>query len=488
MRTLQRGEKAKLGDLGLSDPVVVGVAVNGPATYDISCFGIDANGKLIDDRYMVFYNQTSSPAGEVTAAGPGDGDRERFTVKTAALPAWVERLVFTVTIDGSSTMRDVQSGYVRLSGAGTESARYAFSGADFAQERAIMAAELYRRDGTWRINAVGQGFNGGLGDLLKHFGGEVADATPTPGPSPAPLPTPPTSSSGPNSSAASAPSPTSGSMPTSVAGPTVIGSGPGFVGTMPVSPGASLPAPSAPAPFYSAPAPAPIAAPPPAPIAAPPPAPTTAPTGAEPPRVNLGKITLDKRGDARTVNLTKSGGNPMHVNLNWRQQVQTAAPRRFLRGSSAPSGGADLDLGCMWETKDGLKSVIQPLGERFGDRNGPPWIILDKDDRSGAAADGENLQILRPEELRRVLVFAMIYGGASGFAEVGGTLTIRDATGSETVVHLSDPAPGLTFCAVAQIINDGGSVRVVKEERYFKDAEECDNAFGFGFRWRVGQK
>jgi hypothetical protein len=51
---------------------------------------------------------------------------------------------------------------------------FSFSGADFQAERALMVAEISRKDGVWRLAAVAQGFNGGLDALVAHFGGEVA--------------------------------------------------------------------------------------------------------------------------------------------------------------------------------------------------------------------------------------------------------------------------------------------------------------------------
>jgi len=45
------------------------------------------------------------------------------------------------------------------------------SGSDFSQEKAIITVEIYRKD-TWRINTIARGFNGGLGDLLRNYGGE----------------------------------------------------------------------------------------------------------------------------------------------------------------------------------------------------------------------------------------------------------------------------------------------------------------------------
>jgi len=53
-------------------------------------------------------------------------------------------------------------------------------------ERAVVLGEIYRRDGWWRIRAVGQGWDGGLAGLATDYG--MADAEP--GASPArPRPT-----------------------------------------------------------------------------------------------------------------------------------------------------------------------------------------------------------------------------------------------------------------------------------------------------------
>ena len=47
------------------------------------------------------------------------------------------------------------------------------SGKDFQSERAVILIEIYRKD-VWRLGVVASGFNGGLGDLLKAYGGEEA--------------------------------------------------------------------------------------------------------------------------------------------------------------------------------------------------------------------------------------------------------------------------------------------------------------------------
>jgi tellurium resistance protein TerD len=40
---------------------------------------------------------------------------------------------------------------------------------DFSVETALIMAELYRKDGEWRMNAVGAGYEGGLQALVERY-------------------------------------------------------------------------------------------------------------------------------------------------------------------------------------------------------------------------------------------------------------------------------------------------------------------------------
>jgi tellurite resistance protein TerA len=239
----------------------------------------------------------------------------------------------------------------------------------------------------------------------------------------------------------------------------------------------------------SAPAPAPTPVPAPIPVpaaparAAPAPAPTPAPQPT--PSVSLTKVTLEKRGQEARISLRKDGqAQPIHVNLNWNQQAQ----RQGILGRIIGGGSADLDLGCMYFLNDGSGGVIQALGNSFGSDRFEPFIFLDKDDRSGAASDGENLYILRPDLIHTVLLFAFIYEGTSDFTHVAGRMSMKDPAGNEIKINLSNPDMRRTFCAIAQIENIGGEVKITKEERYFQGHRECDEHYGFGFNWGAGSK
>ncbi|KQQ92441.1 TerD family protein [Massilia sp. Leaf139] len=169
MNQFARGQKGKLSDLGVGSSFAVDLDISAPGfSVDVSCFGLDGADKLSDDRYMVFYNQLASPGDAVRLDLRSGG--ARFNVNLDALPASIAKLVFVAAIDGAQTMRALGASSLTLGSA----LRFPWSGGDFGDEKAVIVAELYRRDGQWRFGAVGQGFNGGLSALLKHFGGEEA--------------------------------------------------------------------------------------------------------------------------------------------------------------------------------------------------------------------------------------------------------------------------------------------------------------------------
>jgi len=175
---LRKGQREPLEKL-LQQPVAgvfeLGLHCWGvPGAIDYACFGVDADGRLSDDRYLVFYNQPATPCGAIglhTRLG-----ESRFACRLSLLPASIERLVFTATIDGDGIMRQLVNGYLRFIVQDREAARFAFTGSDCADEKALITGEIYRHAATWRFSAVAQGFDGGLAALVKHFGAEVTDA------------------------------------------------------------------------------------------------------------------------------------------------------------------------------------------------------------------------------------------------------------------------------------------------------------------------
>lgn len=154
--------------LDISREFDVCMDVSGPSVYDCCCFGVDINGQLSNEQYMIFYNQTAAPNGEIIYSQTGS--RTCFRIKLREIPDEIVRLVFTVSIDGNGIMSEMNSYRLDILQDGREAVAISADKKDFAKEKAIISAEIYRKD-VWRAAAIMNGFNGGLSALLSYFGG-----------------------------------------------------------------------------------------------------------------------------------------------------------------------------------------------------------------------------------------------------------------------------------------------------------------------------
>ena len=167
---ISQGQRLPLATLIQGTQLTLRLNIESPFSIDYVCFGIDAQGKLSDDRYMIFFNQPASPCNSLTLSNGSE-----FNIDLARLPSTIDRLVFTASIDGNGIMRSIQGSSFVIRHGGQEVASCPFNGTTFAEEKAIMVADIYRKQGEWRLAANLQGFNAGLAALVNHFGGTVSD-------------------------------------------------------------------------------------------------------------------------------------------------------------------------------------------------------------------------------------------------------------------------------------------------------------------------
>jgi tellurite resistance protein TerA len=221
-------------------------------------------------------------------------------------------------------------------------------------------------------------------------------------------------------------------------------------------------------------------------------APTAPGAGAAPAApVSLSKVTLTKA--APTVSLTKQGSASglLRVNLNWNARPPGSGGGGLFK-RAAPS--LDLDLGCLYEFTDGSKGVVQALGNSFSARPRGAHedvIWLDGDDRSGTNAAGENLfvNLAHAAEIKRIMVFALIYEGAANWAAADGVVTLYPANGPEVEVRLDETRDGARICGVAMLESTGGDLSVRREVNYLNGGQRVlDEAYGWGMNWTAGRK
>ena len=190
---LSKGQKVSLSK-GMSYALIgLGWDTNrydGGADFDLdaSAFMLGANGKVRKDEDFIFYGNLQSADGAVTHTGDSlqggsGGDDETLFIDFTKVPADVEKIAITVTIyeaqERGQNFGQVSNAYVRVarrSGendtVGVEELRYDL-GEDFSIETALVVCEIYRSGATWKFNAVGAGYQGGLYALCKAYGVNV---------------------------------------------------------------------------------------------------------------------------------------------------------------------------------------------------------------------------------------------------------------------------------------------------------------------------
>ncbi|MGE6474525.1 TerD family protein [Psychrobacter sp. NPDC078631] len=390
---------------------------------DCAAYRLTNDGKVRGDGDMIFYGQTRSDDGSVSFRGhDSDGF---FDVNLSAQPATIEKIALafssaqTLSQVGDVDIQVLQGSQVLMSCQLSSVGR---------NEKAIILAECYRRQGSWKFRFIAQGFEGGLKPLSEHFGVEIADDAPAQNQNPA----------------QSQPINTQRPINTQKVGSTSQTNNP-------------------------------------------PPIPAS-------PSINLSKITLTK--NQSSINLKKRDDfGKISVNLDWNQRPQSdkAAPKKGILGDlfkQHQSSGIDLDVGAMIHLKNGEKTLIQALGNRFGSLQSAPYVCLRADDRTGQVSGGEWLDINGQQwsQIEEVFIFAFIYEGAPNWEKTYGVVTIHVPEQSPIETRLTEGAGNLPMCAIARLVNQKGSINVERINQYFKGHQEMDKAFNWGFSWKRGRK
>jgi tellurium resistance protein TerD len=156
--------------------------VNQQCDLDASAFMLGANDKVVGDEWFVFYGQTNSPDSSVIHSGDsqGEGDDEIITINPLVINNQVNKITFVVTINEALTLglnfSMVQNAYVRVVEEATNKELARFDLTDYySNVTSMVVGELYRYNGTWKFNAVGDGVAKDLEGLCGMYGVNVAD-------------------------------------------------------------------------------------------------------------------------------------------------------------------------------------------------------------------------------------------------------------------------------------------------------------------------
>ena len=192
--SLQKGQKVSLSkdNAGLSK-VMIGLGWDevqqkkkgffSAKPQDIDCDAsafLLIDGKLRDKKDIVYFGNLRHPSGTVqpmgdNLTGAGEGDDEQILVDLAQVPSEYDRIVVVVNIYQAVQRKQhfglIQNAFIRLVDGrnNTEMCRYNLTD-DYSGMTAMIFGEVYRHNGEWKFNAIGQGTTDpGIGELANRY-------------------------------------------------------------------------------------------------------------------------------------------------------------------------------------------------------------------------------------------------------------------------------------------------------------------------------
>ncbi len=200
---------------------------------------------------------------------------------------------------------------------------------------------------------------------------------------------------------------------------------------------------------------------------------------------------LQNPGESLAVSPGEGGFESITIGVEW-DNVKTKDSGfigKLLK--RAVSSGVDLDLGCLYELEDGSRGAIQAFGKKFGAADEPPFIALSGDERTGNSKGmDEKIRIKGAHwgKIKKLIVYLYIYGGVTDWAKLNPRVIIDVPGQEDLIVTLSKHNDELDICAVGELENVRGGIRLTNHTEYFPGHEEMDRAFGFGLEWGEGRK
>ena len=191
---LQKGQKVELrkNNGGELRRVMVGLGWDevqrsrgffAPKPQDFDCDAsafICMNGRLAGADDVVYFGNLTHRSGCVrhmgdNLTGAGEGDDEQIMVDLASLPSQYDKIIVVVNIYQAAQRRQhfgmIRNAFIRICDAETnqEILKYNLS-ENYNGMTAMVFGELYRYNGTWKFNAIGQATqDNSVGDLAKRF-------------------------------------------------------------------------------------------------------------------------------------------------------------------------------------------------------------------------------------------------------------------------------------------------------------------------------
>jgi stress response protein SCP2 len=193
---LQKGQKVSLtkSSEGLSK-IIVGLGWDeveqekkgffsfsgGKQNIDCDAFALLLQGgKLKSNPDVVYFGNLRHASGSVqhmgdNLTGAGDGDDEQIVIDLNSVPAQYDRIVIAVNIYSAHSRKQhfgmIKNAFIRLVDARNNNELCIYNLTEnYSGKTAMIFGEVYRYNGEWKFNAMGQGTeDGSITDLAKRY-------------------------------------------------------------------------------------------------------------------------------------------------------------------------------------------------------------------------------------------------------------------------------------------------------------------------------
>lgn len=138
------------------------------------------NGRLCDKSDIIYFGNLGHKSGAIqhmgdNLTGAGEGDDEQILVDLGKIPAEYDRIVMVVNIYQAVQRKQhfgmIQNAFIRLVDQrnNAEMCKYNLTD-DYSGMTALIFGEIYRHNGEWKFNAIGQATTDpGLGELANRY-------------------------------------------------------------------------------------------------------------------------------------------------------------------------------------------------------------------------------------------------------------------------------------------------------------------------------
>lgn len=171
---IQRGQRISVKDL--ENKVIKIVyehkSVKQPIEIDGYVFMLQENGKVQGDNDLIFFGNTETPNGAIKSSSIEN--KPLTLIELNKLDSWVNKVAVCYSIYGDEPNKNfslVETPMIRIMGGGQELYRFELSNLNI--EKTVVAIELYRYKGEWKINFIGSGYKSGLNLLCEDYGVNV---------------------------------------------------------------------------------------------------------------------------------------------------------------------------------------------------------------------------------------------------------------------------------------------------------------------------